>query len=95
MVCLTTCGTVCRSVERARAPYESLLPLLPRLDMPALLITGGQDPTTSPEPRDAFQHTSSRHTIEEFEQAGYFVHADDPGPYARLVIDFVRSSTQR
>jgi proline iminopeptidase len=76
------------------AAYESLLPLLPRLDMPALLITGGQDPTTSPELRDAFQHASPRHTIAEFEQAGHFVHADDPGPYARLVIDFVRSFTQ-
>lgn len=47
--------------------------------MPALLITGGQDPTTSPEQRDAFHHASSRHTIAEFERAGHFVHADDPG----------------
>ncbi len=77
------------------AAYESLLPLLPRLDMPALLITGGQDPTTSSGQRDAFHHASPRHTIAEFERAGHFVHADDPGPYARLIIDFARSSTQR
>jgi pimeloyl-ACP methyl ester carboxylesterase len=75
--------------------YESLLPLLPRLDMPALLITGGQDPTTSPEQRDAFLRASPRHTKAEFERAGHFVHADNPGPYARLVIDFARSSAQR
>jgi proline iminopeptidase len=77
------------------AAYESLLPLLPRLDIPALLITGGQDSTTSPEQRDAFHHASPRHTMAEFERAGHFVHADDPGAYARLVIDFARSSTQR
>jgi proline iminopeptidase len=77
------------------AAYESLLPLLRRLGMPALLITGGQDPTTSSELRDAFRHASPQHAIAEFERAGHFVHADDPGSHARLVIDFVRSSTQR
>lgn len=77
------------------AAYESLLPLLPRLDMPALLITGGQDPTTSSEQRDAFRHAAPRRATAEFEPAGHFVHADDPEAYARLVIDFARSSTQR
>jgi pimeloyl-ACP methyl ester carboxylesterase len=53
------------------AVYESLLPLLPGLGMPALLITGGQDPTTSPEQRDAFRTASPRHATAEFEQAGH------------------------
>jgi proline iminopeptidase len=72
------------------AACQSLLPLLPRLAMPALLITGGRDPTTSPEQRDAFRRGSPRHTMMEFERAGHFVHADEPDRYARAVINFVR-----
>jgi pimeloyl-ACP methyl ester carboxylesterase len=63
--------------------------------MPALLITGGQDPTTSFEQGDAFHHASPRHAMAEFERAGHFAHADDPEAYARLVTDFARSSSQR
>jgi proline iminopeptidase len=72
------------------AAYQSLLPLLPGLAMPALLITGGQDPTTSPEQRDAFRRGSPRHAMVEFQRAGHFVHANEPDRYARTIIKFVR-----
>ena len=72
--------------------YESLLGLLPRVAAPALLITGGYDPVTSPEQRDAFRRASPRHRLLEVPAAGHFVHADDPLNYARAVADFVRAS---
>lgn len=76
------------------AAYESSLPLLTRLDMPALLITGSQDPTTSTEQRNSFRRASPRHAMAEFEQAGHFVHADELDLYADAVIDFARDSAQ-
>jgi proline iminopeptidase len=72
--------------------YESLLGLLPRLAVPALLITGGYDPLTSPGQRDAFRSASPRHRLVEVAGAGHFVHADDPLQYASAVSDFVRSA---
>jgi proline iminopeptidase len=74
------------------AACHSLLPLLSRLARPALLITGGRDPTTSPEQRDAFRRGSPRHTMMEFERAGHFVHADEPDRYAQTIIKFVRGA---
>jgi proline iminopeptidase len=72
--------------------YESLLGLLPQLAAPALLITGGYDPLTSPEQRDAFRQASPRHRLLEVAGAGHFAHADDPLHYASAVADFVRAS---
>ncbi len=70
--------------------YESLLGLLPRLAAPALLITGGYDPLTTPGQRDAFRRASPRHRLLEVAGAGHFVHADDPLRYAGAVSAFVR-----
>ncbi len=70
--------------------FQSLLPLLARLDRPALLITGGQDPTTSPEQRAAFRVSSPRNSVTDFGPAGHFVHAEEPEAYARLVGSFAR-----
>jgi proline iminopeptidase len=72
--------------------YESLLGLLARLAAPALLITGGYDPLTSPGQRDAFRRASPGHRLLEVAGAGHFVHADDPLQYASAVSDFVRSA---
>jgi proline iminopeptidase len=72
--------------------YKSLLGLLPQLAAPALLITGGYDPLTSPEQRDAFRQASPRHRLLEVAGAGHFAHADDPLKYAGAVSDFVRSA---
>ncbi len=72
--------------------YESLLGLLPCLAAPALLITGGYDPLTSPGQRDAFRRAAPRHRLLEVAGAGHFVHADDPLQYASAVSAFVRSA---
>jgi pimeloyl-ACP methyl ester carboxylesterase len=58
--------------------------------MPALLITGGQDPTTSPQQREAFRASSPRNSLTDFGTCGHFVHAEEPGAYARLVSEFTR-----
>jgi proline iminopeptidase len=69
--------------------YESLLGLLPRLTAPALLITGGYDPLTSPAQRDAFRRAAPGHRLLEVAGAGHFVHADEPLQYAGAVSEFV------
>jgi proline iminopeptidase len=74
---------------------ESWLPLLPRLGMPALLITGDRDPTTSPEQREAFCRGPVQSATVQFDGAGHFVHADRPDPYARAVIAFIRGNLLR
>jgi len=73
---------------------ESMLGLLPQVTSPALLITGGLDPLTSPAQRAAFLTAAPRHEELEFPQAGHFVHADDPVPYATAVMNYVRVATE-
>ncbi len=73
------------------ATYDGLLPLLARLTAPACLITGGLDPLTSVEQRHAFQRSSRNNQMHEFQQAGHFVHADEPDAYANAVAEFIRA----
>jgi proline iminopeptidase len=80
-----------RAITTDAGSYEPLLGLLPRLTAPALLITGGYDPLTSPGQRDAFRRASPRHQLLEVPGAGHFVHADDSLSYASAVTDFLRS----
>jgi proline iminopeptidase len=82
------------AITADKAFGESMLGLLPRLTAPALLITGGLDPLTSPAQRAAFLEASPRHKTLEFARAGHFVHADDPVHYATAVTNFVRSATE-
>ena len=78
------------AIEADEGFGEPLLPLLPRLTAPALLITGGRDPVTSPAQRAAFRAASARNQLVQFPQAGHFVHADEPEQYATAVMHFVR-----
>jgi pimeloyl-ACP methyl ester carboxylesterase len=80
-----------RAITADDGAYAPLLGLLPRLAAPALLITGGYDPVTSPGQRDAFRRASPRHQVLEIPGAGHFVHADDSLSYASAVADFIRS----
>jgi proline iminopeptidase len=82
------------AIEADEGFGEPLLPLLPRLTAPALLITGGRDPVTSPAQRAAFRAASARNQLVQFPAAGHFVHADDPVHYATAVMNFVRLCTQ-
>jgi proline iminopeptidase len=80
------------AIQADEGSYESILGLLPRLAAPALLITGGYDPLTSPAQRDAFRRAAPGHRLLEVAGAGHFVHADDPLQYAGAVSDFVRDA---
>jgi proline iminopeptidase len=72
--------------------YDSLLPLLPLVTVPALLITGGRDPIRSEEVREAFRAASPASQLTEFPEAGHFTHADEPDGYAAGVSEFLRSA---
>jgi proline iminopeptidase len=78
-----------RAIEADQGFGEPLLPLLPGLTAPALLITGGRDPLTSPPQRAAFRDASPRNQVQEFTQAGHFVHIEDSQQYAACVMEFV------
>lgn len=71
--------------------FDSLLPLLPGLSVPALLITGGRDPIRSEQVREAFRAASPANQLTEFPDAGHFTHADEPDGYAAGVSEFIRS----
>jgi len=71
------------SARRLRAAHVAALAA------PALLITGGYDPLTSPGQRDAFRRASPGHRLLEVAGAGHFVHADEPLQYASAVSEFV------
>jgi len=77
------------AIQADERSYKPILGLLPRLAAPALLITGGYDPLTSPEQRDAFRRANPGHRLLEVAGAGHFVHADDPLHYAATVSGFV------
>jgi proline iminopeptidase len=79
------------AIQADEGSYEPILGLLPRLAVPALLITGGYDPLTTPEQRDALRRAAPGHRLHEVAGAGHFVHADDPLSYAAAVSGFVRS----
>lgn len=66
---------------------ESLLPLLGRLNQPALLITGATDPVTSDDQIDAF--TAHGGEFVRFETSSHFPQYEEAEPYARTVREFV------
>lgn len=72
--------------------FESLVPLLRGLVMPALLMTGAADLVTPPEHRDAFSALVPRGQVQVFEQAGHFVQLEQAEAYADLVTGFVSAA---
>jgi proline iminopeptidase len=69
--------------------YESLLPLLPGLRMPALLILGGSDLVTTPEQADAFRSLVPDGRAEVFDRSAHFVQFEQAEEYSALVTAFV------
>jgi proline iminopeptidase len=72
--------------------YESLLPMLTGLQMPALLIVGTSDLITSPEQTDAFRSQVPHGRVEMFDHSGHFVQLEQAEEYAALVTAFVRQN---
>jgi proline iminopeptidase len=79
-------------IEADDACYEPMFPLLPTLEMPALLITGGRDTISGAELRAAFRAASRANQLIEFPEAGHFAHADNPDAYAAAITTFLAST---
>jgi proline iminopeptidase len=67
----------------------TLLPLLSRLTMPALLITGQADLVTSPDQAEAFRRQVPHGQTEEFKRSGHFAQFEQAEEYAEAVTRFV------
>jgi proline iminopeptidase len=78
------------AISADEGAYQPMLGLLPLMAAPALLITGGYDPLTSANQREAFERASPANKLLTVAHAGHFVHADDPEQYASAVAAFVR-----
>lgn len=76
-------------IEADDSCYEPMFPLLPTLEMPALLITGGRDTISGAELSEAFRAASPANQLIEFPEAGHFAHADTPDAYAAAVTAFL------
>jgi proline iminopeptidase len=69
--------------------YESLLPMLSGLQMPALLIVGKSDVVTSPGQIEAFRDQVPHGRVEVFDHSGHFVQLEQAEEYSALVTEFV------
>jgi proline iminopeptidase len=69
--------------------FESLLPLLPELRVPALVIRGAADLVMTPRQLSAFRVTLPHGTAVEVPEAGHFVQFEQPDRYAELVTAYV------
>jgi len=69
--------------------YESLLPRLSRLRMPALLMVGKSDLVTAPVQIDAFRSQVPHGQVEVFDHSGHFVQLEQAEEYSALVTAFV------
>lgn len=67
---------------------ESMMPVLARLSVPALLIRGAYDLATGPAQQAAFRELVPGGLAELFERSGHFVQLEEPDRYARLVTAF-------
>jgi proline iminopeptidase len=68
---------------------ESLLPMLARLWMPALLISGKFDLVLSPDQIEAFERDAADGRVEVFANSGHFVQLEQAQEYAKTVTGFV------
>ena len=77
------------AVTKSASFSESLLPLLSRVDQPAILIKGGADPVTSPTEVERFRTDVPHGRVHVFEQSGHFPQLEEPDRYAATVRGFV------
>lgn len=68
-------------------PYEGALA---RLNLPALILWGGQDRFTTPTNGERFQAELPSSELTVLPDAGHFVWEDDPERTSELVVDFLR-----
>jgi proline iminopeptidase len=82
-------ATVAMKLINGPGIYDSLLPLLSGLHMPALLIVGKSDLVTSPEQINAFRSRVPHGRVAVFEHSGHFVQLEQAEEYSALVTAFV------
>ncbi|HZX06749.1 alpha/beta hydrolase [Kribbella sp.] len=66
-----------------------MLPYFSQLTQPALLIKGEYDPATSAEEIDRFRSDVRQGTYCYAAGVGHFMHAEQPGAFARQVTEFL------
>jgi proline iminopeptidase len=77
------------AVTKSASFSESLLPLLPQVDEPAILIKGGADPVTSPTEIQRFRTDVPHGRVHILEKSGHFPQLEEPDRYAATVRGFV------
>jgi proline iminopeptidase len=77
------------AVTKSASFAQSLLPLLPRVEQPALLIRGDSDPVTSPAEIARFRAEVPHGRVEVFEASAHFAQLEEPERYAETVRSFV------
>jgi proline iminopeptidase len=77
------------AVTKSASFAQSLLPLLPRVEQPALLIRGDSDPVTSPAEIARFRAEVPHGRVEVFEASAHFAQLEEPERYAETVRGFV------
>jgi proline iminopeptidase len=74
--------------------YEPRLPLLAELRQSSLLLHGRYDLVAAPQAIQAFREEVSDGTVHTFEESGHFAYIEEPDEYARIVTEFVLTTTR-
>jgi proline iminopeptidase len=71
--------------------YQSVIPRLSNLSMPALLMKGEHDPITCEKQVDAFRMLVPKGRVERFSNSGHWIRHEEPRRYTDTVLDFLSS----
>lgn len=69
--------------------YQSIIPRLSDLAMPALLMKGEHDPITCDKQVDAFKAHVPHGRIERFSASGHWIRYEESGRYTATVVEFL------
>lgn len=69
--------------------YRSIIPLLSRLTMPALLMKGEHDPITCEKQVSAFVAQVPHGRVERFAASGHWIHCEERARYTAAVLTFL------
>jgi pimeloyl-ACP methyl ester carboxylesterase len=70
--------------------FERLAPSLRQLDRPALVLWGAHDPFVPVEQAERQRESFPSAEVVVLEDSGHYVHLDDPGGTAQVVVPFLR-----
>jgi pimeloyl-ACP methyl ester carboxylesterase len=84
-----------RSLTGTRIHYAEVEALLPRLDVPTLVLWGDRDPLLSVGQAERLVDTLPNATLAVFKKTGHFVPEERPDGVAGYVDDFFRAHSSR